>query len=68
MGKRRINEYDLLKVICVVLVIIGHIFNLYHIGGVVLVCEKPTVMPIRNFIYSFHMPVFIAIIHLIKLQ
>ena len=33
MEKRRINEYDLLKVICVVLVIIGHIFNLYHIGG-----------------------------------
>ena len=61
MGERRINEYDLLKVICVVLVIIGHIFNLYHIGGAVLVCEEPTFMPIRNFIYSFHMPVFIAI-------
>lgn len=58
MENRKINEYDLLKIICVILVILGHIFNLYHLGGAVLVLEEPAFLPIRNFIYSFHMPLF----------
>lgn len=33
MENRKINEYDLLKIICVILVVIGHVLNLYHSGG-----------------------------------
>lgn len=61
MENRKINEYDLLKIICVILVVIGHVLNLYHSGGAIVVKDEPSFLPIRDFIYSFHMPVFMAI-------
>lgn len=53
MENRKINEYDLLKIICVILVVIGHVLNLYHSGGAIVVKDEPSFLPIRDFIYIF---------------
>lgn len=58
---RKINEYDLMKIICVILVVIGHILNLYISGGAILIAKEQSFIPMRDFIYSFHMPVFVAL-------
>lgn len=59
--ERSLNEYDLLKVFCVLLVIIGHVLNMYDAKGMVCITEVPFFNIVRNSIYSFHMPVFVAI-------
>ena len=50
-----------MKIICVLLVVIGHILNFYVSGGAVFIEDNSSFINIRNFIYSFHMPVFVAI-------
>ena len=37
--ERSLNEYDLLKVFCVLLVIIGHVLNMYDAKGMVCIAE-----------------------------
>ena len=59
--ERSLNEYDLLKVFCVLLVIIGHVLNMYDTKGMVCITEVPSFNIVTNSIYSFHMPVFVAI-------
>lgn len=59
--ERSLNEYDLLKVFCVLLVIIGHVLNMYDAKGMVCIAEVPSFNIAKNCIYSFHMPVFVAI-------
>lgn len=50
-----------MKIICVLLVVVGHILNFYVSGGAVFIEDNPSFINMRNFIYSFHMPVFVAI-------
>lgn len=59
--ERSLNEYDLLKVFCVLLVIIGHVLNMYDAKGMVCIAEVPSFNIAKDCIYSFHMPVFVAI-------
>lgn len=59
--ERSLNEYDLLKVFCVLLVIIGHVLNMYDVKGMVCIAEVPSFNIAKDCIYSFHMPVFVAI-------
>ena len=56
--ERSLNEYDLLKVFCVLLVIIGHVLNMYDAKGMVCIAEVPSFNIAKDCIYSFHMPVF----------
>lgn len=56
------NEYDLLKVIAIILVVIGHITILYTGRGAI--DELPVIplcVKITDIIYLFHMPLFIAL-------
>lgn len=58
---RKYNEWDLLKVIATILVIIGHITILYKSGGSFPQLENNLLSKITDIIYLFHMPLFITI-------
>lgn len=63
--KRELNEYDFLKSICVILVLIGHVCSMYNESptAVVLYEVNGRIELIRKIIYEViqHMPVFFAI-------
>ena len=54
------NEYDLLKVFAILLVVVGHITILYQDGGLGE-NEISGLSFFTDFIYLFHMPLFISI-------
>lgn len=54
------NEYDLLKVFAILLVVLGHITNLYD-GGTFSLPLNNTLIKLTSVIYLFHMPLFVAI-------
>lgn len=54
------DRYDILKVFSTILVVVAHITKFYsYEGGVFEVPSNPILDYITNFIYSFHMPLFI---------
>lgn len=61
MNIRKYNEWDFLKCIAILLVVIGHITILYKQGGSFPQLENKLLSQITDIIYLFHMPLFIAI-------
>lgn len=55
------NEYDLLKVFAILLVVIGHITILYGGDRFDYLPQNDVLMSITTIIYIFHMPLFIAL-------
>lgn len=54
--------YNIIKVIVTILVVIGHCSRMYTNQGVITpACESNVLIYITNFIYSFHMPLFMCI-------
>lgn len=55
------NEYDLLKVFAILLVVIGHITILYGGGSFGYLPANRALMGITSAVYLFHMPLFVAL-------
>lgn len=55
------NEYDILKVFAILLVVLGHITILYNGGGFGYLPSNGALNTLTFIIYLFHMPLFIAL-------
>lgn len=58
---RKHNEWDVLKCVATLLVVIGHITILYKPGDSFPEMEDEYLSYITDVIYLFHMPLFVAI-------
>ncbi|MCD7923288.1 MAG: acyltransferase [Bacteroides sp.] len=58
---RKRNEWDVLKCLATLLVVIGHIMILYKQGGSFPAMENCYLAMLSDVIYLFHMPLFVAI-------
>ena len=58
---RKRNEWDVLKCLATLLVVIGHIVILYKQGGSFPAMENPYLAMFADVIYLFHMPLFVTI-------
>jgi fucose 4-O-acetylase-like acetyltransferase len=62
MNEKKLNDYDLLKVIATILVVFAHITRMYTGQGIVTpINGSVTLNYITKYIYSFHMPLFVSI-------
>ena len=62
MKTNRIVEFDIMKVYGILLVVIGHITRMYTNKGLMSTIEESTEMAfISDFLYLFHMPLFVFI-------
>lgn len=54
--------YDIVKLLVTFLVVIGHCTKMYSSQGIITpLCKSQSLEQITNFIYSFHMPVFMCV-------
>ena len=58
---RKRNEWDVLKCLATLLVVIGHIVILYKQGGSFPAMENRYLAMLADVIYLFHMPLFVTI-------
>lgn len=58
---RKRNEWDVLKCLATLLVVIGHIVILYKQGGSFPAMENHYLAMLADVIYLFHMPLFVTI-------
>ena len=62
MKTNRVEEYDIMKVYGILLVVIGHITRMYTNKGLISSIEESTEMAfISDLLYLFHMPLFVFI-------
>lgn len=62
MKKYTLKDYDLLKVIATILVVFAHITRMYSGQGVINPINSSIILNYTTrYIYSFHMPLFVAI-------
>lgn len=60
--KARLAEYDMMKTWGILLVVLGHVTNMYKPNGLVALAECPEMMEwISGLLYSFHMPLFVFV-------
>lgn len=59
---KRNATLDVMKIICAILVVLGHVMSVYTPYAAIEMPEKSSIIiKLWRFIYSFHMPAFIAI-------
>lgn len=61
MEKKRDNTLDVMKVMCALFVVIGHVVSVYTPFSYVKMPVNGVLMWVWKLIYSFHMPTFVAI-------
>ena len=60
--KRAYNEYDIMKVLLLVLVVVAHVTRMYTpVGAIPVYGCNEWLSVMTDYIYSFHMPAFIAV-------
>lgn len=61
--RKTLNEYDFMKVVCILMVVVGHVCSMYTPTGAVVIGVSPVITELRKFIYNVmcHMPIFCAI-------
>ncbi len=62
MRREKVEQYEIIKIITTILVVFGHVTRMYTPDGIVHPLNKSIVLDyITSFIYSFHMPLFVAV-------
>lgn len=57
-----VEELNMMKVLATFLVVLGHMFTNYRVGGLVKPCySNDFFVSLCSYIYSFHMPAFVAV-------
>lgn len=59
--EKRDNTIDVMKVMCMMLVVIGHVVSVYTPFSYVKMPVNSVLVLVWKLIYSFHMPSFVAI-------
>ena len=61
-NSKKVEQYELIKVIATILVVLAHITRMYTGEGVVNPLNESLILNyLTKFIYSFHMPLFVAV-------
>ena len=61
-NSKKVEQYELIKVIAIILVVLAHITRMYTGEGVVNPLNESLILNyLTKFIYSFHMPLFVAV-------
>lgn len=62
MGKEKLNEYEIIKVVAILLVVFAHVSRMYTSDGIIdTLRDSITLNYLTQYIYSFHMPLFVFV-------